>query len=212
MKDFALFRNGAIILFIFGVIFSLTAEKSQFMLWMAHARIPFTDYFFYYATKMAEPPGFVICALFLLFSSWKKMATVPIVGCLVIIFSFTLKLIFHHERPSLYLERMGYTGPLAVLTYPMLTGNNSFPSGHSMAAWALYTIVAVHTRKTWASILCLFFAVSVSISRVYLMAHFLEDVVFGGAIGALLGYGVYYAYERWGGGKTQHSAKPSPAA
>lgn len=209
MKDFALFRNVAIVLFIFGAIFSLTAEKSQFMLWMAHSRIPLTDYFFYYATKMAEPPGFAICALFLWFSSWKKMATVPIVGCLVIIFSFSLKLLFHHERPSLYLERLGYTGPLAVLTYPMLTGNNSFPSGHSMAAWALYTLVAVYTRKTWASILCLFCALSVSISRVYLMAHFLEDVVFGGAIGALLGYGVYYAFERWGFRRKGGNAPPT---
>ncbi|MEO6132709.1 MAG: phosphatase PAP2 family protein [Saprospiraceae bacterium] len=194
MKGFGLFKYGAFLFFIIGLVFSLIQQKAQFLIWLVHYRIPYADYYFYYATRLAEPVGFMACAIFLWFYSWKKMITVPFAGAIVLVVSFSLKLLFHHERPSLYLSRIAYDGPLAVLTYPMLSGNNGFPSGHSMAAWALYTLVAAHTKKTWMSALCLMCALSVSISRVYLMAHFLEDVVFGGAVGVLIGYGVYYVY------------------
>jgi len=83
------------------------------------------------------------------------------------------------------------------MDYQVLSGYHSFPSGHSMAAWALFTLMAVHIKKTWFSILALFLATSVSISRVYLMVHFLQDVVAGAMIGFSLGYAVYYAYITW---------------
>jgi len=79
----------------------------------------------------------------------------------------------------------------------MLIGHTSFPSGHSMAAWSLFSLVAMMYRKAWVSALCIFLAVSVSISRIYLMAHFLEDVVFGASIGCLMGYGMYHVYLLW---------------
>lgn len=197
MKGFDLFRNGAIILVLLGLAFSLTADKSQFLFWLAKHRSTFADYFFYYATKFGELEGYVLCGLLIWFSSWKKMVTVPALGAIVLGASYTLKSFFQHERPSIYLERIGYDGPMAVLGYPLLTGHHSFPSGHSMGAWALFTLVAALTKKTWVSVLCLFLAFSVSISRVYLLAHFLEDVVSGAMVGIVLGYGVYYAYVRW---------------
>lgn len=197
MKGFDLYRNGAVILVLLGLAFSLTADKAQFLLWLAKHRNTFADYFFYYVTKLGELQGFVICGLLLWLTSWKKMATVPALGAIVLGASYTLKSFFQHERPSLYLSRIGYEGPLAVLGYPMLSGHHSFPSGHSMGAWALFTLVASLTKKTWVSVLCLFLAFSVSISRIYLLAHFLEDVVSGAMVGIVLGYGVYYAYVRW---------------
>ena len=113
------------------------------------------------------------------------------------IVSYLLKQIFQHERPSIYLEKINWEGAMGVLGYQILSGYHSFPSGHSMAAWALFTLMAAIVRKTWFSLLCLFLAVSVSISRVYLMAHFLQDVVAGAMIGFSLGYGVFYFYEKW---------------
>ena len=124
------------------------------------------------------------------------MLTVPILGLVVSLTSYLLKLFFQHERPSLYLERIGWEGSMSILGYPVIGGYHSFPSGHSMAAWAIFTLMAAHIKKTWFSLLCLFFAVSVSISRVYLVVHFLQDVVAGAMIGFSLGYGVYYFYAR----------------
>ena len=197
MNGFKLFINGAAVLVIIGLIFSLTGEKGQFLLWLAQYRHPIADYYFYYVTRLGEPPGFIACGLLLWLSSWKKMVTIPTLGGILVMASYGLKSFFEHERPKLYLERIGYEGPMAVLGYPVFTGHHGFPSGHSMAAWALFTLVAVMVKNTWVSIACLFFAFSVSVSRIYLMAHFLQDVVAGAMVGIALGYGVYYLYDQW---------------
>jgi membrane-associated phospholipid phosphatase len=197
MNGFRVFIVGAVILILIGLIFSLTGEKSQFLVWLAYHRYPVSDYYFYYVTLLGEEYGFIVAGILLWFYSWKKMITIPILGGIVVITSYVLKSIFEHERPVLYLDRICYEGPLSVLGYPMLMGHHGFPSGHSMAAWALFTLIAAYAQKTWISILCLFLAFSVSISRIYLMAHFLEDVEAGAMIGIALGYGIYYAYLRW---------------
>jgi membrane-associated phospholipid phosphatase len=111
--------------------------------------------------------------------------------------TYLLKSYFYHERPALFLKQMDWVGPTDVLDYHMLIGHTSFPSGHSMAAWALFTLTATMLRNSWVSAACLFLAVSVSLSRIYLMAHFLEDVVFGAGVGCLLGYGMQYGYDKW---------------
>ena len=66
-----------------------------------------------------------------------------------------------------------------------------------MAAWALFTLTAALIRKTWVSLVCLFLAASVSISRVYLMAHFLRDVIVGAAVGFSVGLAMYLLYDNW---------------
>ncbi len=84
-----------------------------------------------------------------------------------------------------------------VLDYHMNTGHQSFPSGHSMAAWALFVFLALIVARPWVSAVALLAAVSVSLSRVYLMVHFLQDVVAGAAIGTVLAIIAFYLHERW---------------
>jgi membrane-associated phospholipid phosphatase len=197
MKGFNIFLYGAVLVVVIGLTFSLIGEKAQFLLWTAANRNSFTDHYFYYITLAGEWYGFVALGLLLWISSWRKMVTVPLLGGIVMVTSYLVKEYFQHERPSVFLDRIGYAGPMSVLGYPMLQGHHSFPSGHSMAAWALFTLVAALEKKTWVSITCLIMAVSVSLSRIYLMAHFLEDVVAGAMIGIALGYVVYFLYGKW---------------
>jgi membrane-associated phospholipid phosphatase len=172
-------------------------QKADFLIWLAYHRNSFLDHYFYYITKAGEAIGFIIVGLIFWVSSWKKMVLIPVLGLITTLIAYGMKSFFYHERPSLFLKRMNWTGPTDVLDYHMLVGHTSFPSGHSMAAWALFTLTASVIRNTWVSLGCLFLAASVSLSRIYLMAHFLEDVVFGAAIGCLIGYGMQYAYDRW---------------
>ena len=188
---------GAAVLIGIGAMFSLFFEKGTFLVWLAHHRNPFLDYYFYWITKACEPIAYFIVALLVLISSWKKMVMVPLAGSLTSLLTYLLKTYFNHERPALYLERLKWAGPMDVLGYHALSDHTSFPSGHSMAAWTLFSLIAMLYRKTWVSILCLFLAVSVSTSRIYLMAHFLQDVVFGAGIGCLIAYGVYSLYLFW---------------
>ena len=197
MKEFYVFVTGAVIFFITGLVGSLVADKAWLLLWLCDCRFTFTDYFFYYVTTLGEEHGFIFFGILLWLSSWRRMLTIPITGIIVSVVSYVLKQIFEHERPLLYLNQINWEGPREVLGYHLITGTTSFPSGHSMAAWALFTLVAAHFRKSWFSVIALFFAISVSISRIYLVVHFLQDVVAGGMIGFVLGYLVYYYYRKW---------------
>ncbi len=197
MRAFYVFVTGTVVFMIAGLIASLLFEKAHLLLWFHNWRHPVADYYFFYVTRLGEEYGFIFFGILLWITSWRKMLTIPVLGITVSLISYLLKEFFQHERPSLYLGRMNWEGPMSIMGYRMISGYHSFPSGHSMAAWALFTLMAVHIRKTWFSILCLFLAVSVSLSRVYLMVHFLRDVVAGAMIGFALGYGVYYAYTRW---------------
>ena len=197
MRSFYVFVTGAVIMMIIGLFASLFSEKAHFLLWLFEWRYPAADYYFYYITKLGEEHGFIFFGILLWISSWKKMLPVPILGIIVTVVSYVLKLFFQHERPSLYLQKINWEGAISVLGYHTISGYHSFPSGHSMAAWALFTLMAAMIKRTWFSILALFLAASVSISRIYLVTHFLQDVVAGAMVGFSLGYGVYYLYDRW---------------
>jgi undecaprenyl-diphosphatase len=62
----------------------------------------------------------------------------------------------------------------------------SFPSGHSITAFAV--VVSVGSFYPFLMAGLLFCAVSVALSRILLGMHFLSDVLAGAAIGGLLGY------------------------
>jgi undecaprenyl-diphosphatase len=69
----------------------------------------------------------------------------------------------------------------------------SFPSGHSMTAFS----VAVPTSLFYPSLEAglLFCAISIALSRIVLGLHFLSDVIVGSALGAVIGYSVYYLFQ-----------------
>ena len=68
-------------------------------------------------------------------------------------------------------------------------GYNSFPSGHTMSAFAVYGIVSLMLlrwgRPYWG-LLLVFMAIGVGISRIFLVQHFLNDVMAGAASGIVL--------------------------
>lgn len=98
---------------------------------------------------------------------------------------------FHRERPSIHrlIEQTGY----------------SFPSGHSMAAFSLYGVVAYllwrHMRNRSERIVLIVFTVLMTVgigwSRIYLGVHYPSDVMGGyAASGAwlMLCIGIFEAY------------------
>jgi undecaprenyl-diphosphatase len=65
----------------------------------------------------------------------------------------------------------------------------SFPSGHSMTAFAVTVPLSLFYPSLEPGLL--FCAFSVAASRVLLGMHFLSDVLVGSALGATIGYAVY---------------------
>lgn len=75
-------------------------------------------------------------------------------------------------------------------------GNNSFPSGHSMGAWALAsTISHQYGEKKYVPWLAYGMAGAVSVARVAAERHYVSDVVMGAGLGYLIGKFVSSKYE-----------------
>jgi membrane-associated phospholipid phosphatase len=69
-----------------------------------------------------------------------------------------------------------------------LRGNGSFPSGHTIAAFSVATVVARrYGNHRWIPYVAYGAAALVGFSRLSLSAHFLSDVFMGGALGYSIG-------------------------
>ena len=68
----------------------------------------------------------------------------------------------------------------------------SFPSGHSITAFAMAMVVGLFYPALMSVLL--FCAISIAASRIILGMHFLSDVVVGSGIGATIGYLAYVIY------------------
>ena len=62
---------------------------------------------------------------------------------------------------------------------------NSFPSGHTCAAFACCVTWARFASRRWVKVLCLILAVLMGFSRLYVGVHFPSDVIAGCVVGCL---------------------------
>jgi len=66
----------------------------------------------------------------------------------------------------------------------LLRGNGSFPSGHTIAAFSIATVIARrYGNHRWVPYAAYGMAALIGFSRLSLSAHFLSDVFMGGALG-----------------------------
>jgi putative flippase GtrA len=115
-----------------------------------------------------------------------------IAGLLAQILKFTMPA----PRPSLYFQQISFVYHHFV-SGVNLSGSNSFPSGHTATAFAMATVLALMSRRQVIGLLCLFAALFVGYSRIYLAQHFLLDVTVSMFIGTLVGLLSFYFVEQW---------------
>lgn len=145
-------------------------------------------FFTFIGSGFAIIPLVILVALFL-YKVLKHRSELVLLLTVVVgsaLLNETLKLIFHRSRPVLHriVDASGY----------------SFPSGHSMAAFTLYGIVAFllwkHISTAYGRMLLIFFTVimiaMIGISRIYLGVHYPSDV-----LGGYLASGSWLAFSIW---------------
>jgi membrane-associated phospholipid phosphatase len=102
-----------------------------------------------------------------------------------------LKGAFGRQRPEAADGVDHWSGPVGLIKMFKRgeTGRyDSFPSGHTITAFSLATVVAMQYRDTvWVPILSYTVATGVGLSRPMLDKHWLSDVVVGGVLGHLVG-------------------------
>ncbi len=169
------------------------------ILWLNTCRSFWLDGFFRFATRLGEEWAYVVILLILLFTRYKAAMALPLLAIVVTLIAGLSKAWFAHDRPFPFFTKLGLWHQLQpVAGVELLQGATSFPSGHTMSAFALYTFAALNLpRKTWISLTLLLAAVLTGFSRMYLLQHFLKDVLAGAMLGVLLAIGCHLLLVRY---------------
>jgi membrane-associated phospholipid phosphatase len=160
------------------------------LIWFNSWRGSWTDTFFQIATRLGEEHSYILLTMLFFFIKRKDMWWIPLTGLTVMVASFLLKSMFRAPRPGAFADEAWFSDQLILVEgVRPLTGMTSFPSGHTMSAFALALMVTylLPLRRGWW-ISALLLAALVGVSRVYLVLHFLEDVLLGAIIGMLLAF------------------------
>ncbi len=177
----------------FGALLIFLTEKGDALLFFNDHRSYYGDLFFRYATMAGEEIAYILMLVFLLIYNRRAAWLVPVTGGVVILASKGLKEIFQQNRPVAWFKELELFDTLNVIEgEPLFSGASSFPSGHTMSAFALFGLLALLiSKKRAVAVLILLLAIIVGISRVYLIHHFFIDIYAGSIIGTLLALIIY---------------------
>jgi membrane-associated phospholipid phosphatase len=185
------------LLFFFTLFFyQINFYQTDALFFFSHHRSTTLNNIFLFITRLGEEFIYIVLAFWFLYKNERKtILKIIVTGLAVLLISIVLKLIFSHPRPVTFLDEHGVLGKINIVNDYILRGMNSFPSGHTMSAFALFTALALHftVYKYWQKLLLLT-AILVGISRVYLVAHFPEDILLGSALGVFIALGIEYYF------------------
>ena len=148
-----------------------------------HIKCDFLDWFFPTITKLADSGIFwiLLAVIFLFFKKTRKtglmMGAALVFG--LVIGNLTLKPLGSRARPWVVMENF--------TTLVTSSDLNSFPSGHTCAAFAFGVALCAVLPQKWAKAAALIAAALMGFSRLYVGVHFPSDVIVGALVGALCG-------------------------
>ena len=174
-------------------------EQGDLLQYFSANRHPITDVFFAYTTKIGEELTYLLLTILCLFIRFRYAILIPSLGIFVTLVSFLSKGFFLHPRPSIYYRDLGQLDSIQTIEgVHLLGGLTSFPSGHTMSAFALFSFVAfLFPKKGGFNFLFFLIALLVGISRIYLVQHFLKDVYLGAIMGVIIGASFYLVQDRY---------------
>lgn len=181
---------------VIGVVSFLYLTHGDFVLALSGLHNTAFNYFFRFWTYGGDGVLFAIVAVWLLFTRRKYGYIYLLIGLIQGSISFLMKQIVFagSPRPKAYFEgiqMLDFIEGVDVYSY------NSFPSGHTMAAFSIACFLALMLQNNRWSFLLAIGAVLVGVSRVYLLQHFLIDIIAGSLIGVIVSTTVFIFFERF---------------
>lgn len=175
----------------------LLYTQEQLMQWVNFRNSFWADQLFPYITYMGDGAFYIVICLLLGIYNRR-------IG-LMAFASFALS-----SLTSLFLKRVVFTDSLRPLKffehstyeYHIIKGldiysYNSFPSGHTTTAFAVFSLLAFLDERKGRGWLFLSLATLTGYSRVYLFQHFVEDAYVGSLIGTISSVLIYQLMQRW---------------
>lgn len=155
---------------------------------------------FQFFTQCGEAWAYLIFGLGVIYWRPRYALVIAVVGVLSLPVGYLVKDAIGVDRPITYFEKNAAADQLILVPDTRLNrGQTSFPSGHTMSAFALYSLLSLmvgRERKQWGLLFALL-AILVGISRIFLVQHFLVDVMAGAILGLLLGGLVWWSAHRF---------------
>ena len=180
-----------------GTVTYFLGNHGDTVLWINQFHNPGTDLLFKWITHLGDGYFFALITLILLIRNWRTGLILLAMGLAQTgVSSLFKRVIFKGQpRPKTYFAdfeaiNLHFVEGVKVHAY------NSFPSGHTLTAFALATFMALYFKDGRLSLLMLFLAVLAGFSRIYLAQHFLIDVCVGSLLGVVLGYAFFTWHEK----------------
>ena len=182
-SNFMALSLGTSIIFLYPVLFF---PKGELELLINQFHNPSLDIFFKYITNLGDGSIFAVLLIGLLFYNYYA----SILTAMTIIFQAILVSIFKRgfykglERPLAFFDEsitLNFVEGVDVHSF------NTFPSGHTATAFAIFTLlfIVINKKGVIASTILFLVAFLVGLSRVYLLQHFVIDAYFGAIFGIL---------------------------
>lgn len=197
LRNLSSFYASSFVFLIVCIIVLASTDKVQLHLTINKFHNSFFDLFFEFWTVVADGLFVAIAGFILLFFIPKQKRLSAFILTLL-----TLLLTGILAQTGKQLIYPDATRPLEFIkdhTLYLVEGidihrNNSFPSGHTTAAFGFFSLVAYlfFKKNRKIQILLALFAMLCAYSRMYLSQHFLEDVTAGTVLG-LLSFIIAYA-------------------
>lgn len=175
----------------------------QALVWIAqNVRCALLDPFMKLYTQLGNTGMLfiVLGMVLLLFKQTRKAGFSALCAMLIglVVVNFTIKPLVARDRPWLAIENFVNLVPER--------DPNSFPSGHTNAAFAFALAVCRSAPKKWMKIASVCAAVVMGLSRLYVGVHFPSDVLAGAVVGSLCGIlGAFVVSKAW-----ERLSRPTP--
>lgn len=196
IKTNAAFLFPYLLFLIVGAQLLLTNSKASLHLFFNAYYNPWADEFFSRATNMGDGIMVVFICIVLLFIRYKYTILLAITTSTAGIVTQILKRTFFDDvvRPQKFFELL--TSHLRLVPGVEVHLNNSFPSGHSTTAFAMFLTLSLIVKEKYIKFLLFCAALLIGYSRIYLSQHFFNDVYAGSLIAVSITLTLYYFIQK----------------
>ena len=148
-----------------------------------------------FITGWGEGPMFVLVIIaYALQKAWWRAGEFVAAGILSsVLVQFLKKLVFAPSPRPMGVIEWSQTLLVTDLDLPL---QFAFPSGHTTTAFVFFALIALHWRRPAIQVFAAFCAIAVAVSRVYLMAHWVTDVMAGAVLGTGIALVVHSVSQR----------------
>jgi membrane-associated phospholipid phosphatase len=182
MKRYLAFYIPYLIFVVTFTVLIMSYGKADLHLWMTSFNCPVGDVFFHYYTLVGDWVPYVVIAG-LLFYRYRVALFVLVSQLITGLVSIIIKQTWNEPRPVLYFKEHFPTVQLHQVLGEHMHMSHSFPSGHTITAFAFFLALSFYSKRPSLHFLYFILALLVGYSRIYLSQHFAIDVLAGSFIG-----------------------------